>query len=350
MKLMAGLLFAAIVSVVCYLIYVLPVYLMLDLLAGGGVFRLSGVVIAGCLGLPVLLYLRTHMTSPLLRGLTHYGMGFGFIGLCVFAAGQLAAAFLSPFQMEIGMLCLAVFVMVGAKSILNGRHITTKELQITSARLNAEARFIFISDVHLGSNPQSHLERIIEMITPHEYDALLIGGDLFDASSFQPETLTPLRQLDKPIYFVTGNHEYYVKGHQDKLAALGQYNITMLDNEAIQLAGIHLIGISDNQNRQTQTHIASQLIQPQLFNFVLVHQPGIWEMVPENTDFMCSGHTHNGQIFPFNWLVRLQFSAVYGLYQRGGSRLYVSSGAGTWGPRMRLGTRNEIVRITFSPE
>ena len=64
---------------------------------------------------------------------------------------------------------------------------------------------------------------------------------------------------------------------------------------------------------------------------------------------MLSGHTHNGQLMPFNLLVRLQFKAVYGRYDNGQNQAYVSSGAGTWGPPMRLGTQNEIIHLTLSP-
>ena len=81
-----------------------------------------------------------------------------------------------------------------------------------------------------------------------------------------------------------------------------------------------------------------------------MHQPSIWESAPENTDLMLSGHTHNGQIFPFNLLVKLKFKTVYGVSKRLHSTLYVSSGSGTWGPRMRLGTKNEIIKVLISPK
>ena len=64
---------------------------------------------------------------------------------------------------------------------------------------------------------------------------------------------------------------------------------------------------------------------------------------------MLSGHTHNGQIFPFNLLVKLQFKYIYGLYKDGTSNFYVSSGIGCWGPKMRIGSNNEIVQILIHP-
>ena len=91
------------------------------------------------------------------------------------------------------------------------------------------------------------------------------------------------------------------------------------------------------------------MIKKYLFNLLLVHKPSIWEGAQEFTDLMLSGHTHNGQIFPFNFLVRMQFKTVYGLFKEKQSRLFVSSGSGTWGPRMRIGTQNEILQVQISP-
>ena len=90
------------------------------------------------------------------------------------------------------------------------------------------------------------------------------------------------------------------------------------------------------------------MFQKNLFNLILVHKPTLWDHVYEKTDLMLSGHTHNGQIFPFNFFVRLRFKNIYGLYEKLTSKLYVSSGSGCWGPKMRLGTKNEIVHILIS--
>ena len=62
---------------------------------------------------------------------------------------------------------------------------------------------------------------------------------------------------------------------------------------------------------------------------------------------MLSGHTHNGQIFPFNILVKLKFKFIYGLYNKGNSSLYVSSGVACWGPKIRLGSKNEVVHLNL---
>ena len=101
---------------------------------------------------------------------------------------------------------------------------------------------------------------------------------------------------------------------------------------------------------EAQKNIARKLIQAEFFNIVLVHKPSLWGYVYEETDLMLSGHTHNGQIFPFNLFVRMRFKNIYGLYEKLTSKLYVSSGSGCWGPKIRLGTRNEIVDVLISKD
>ena len=81
---------------------------------------------------------------------------------------------------------------------------------------------------------------------------------------------------------------------------------------------------------------------------MLIHKPTVWSDIFQNTDLMLSGHTHNGQIFPFNYFVRIQFKFKYGLFNNNNSFLYVTSGSGPWGPKMRLGSYNEVILFNLS--
>ena len=346
---MRNLIFAIIILAIAFFNYVYPLNILAHLLFEAKLVEPLSIIPTLIVALIVFAYFRTHSTSPLLKGFCYYGMGMGFLGFFIFNLGLIASLAIPEFTFEIGLICLVVFVFVCVRSLQNGQSIHVKKIQITSPKIKDHLNLIFISDVHLGSNPRQHLERICREIQGLEYDYLLIGGDLFDSTSFVAQDLTPLKAIEKPILFVTGNHEYYVRSHEDKLADLTNYNMTVLNNESVQFDRLNIIGVSDNQSPKTQSEIARGLVIQDAFNLLLVHQPSIWETIPENTDLMLSGHTHNGQIFPFNFLVRLQFKTVYGLYKRLNSTLYVSSGSGTWGPRMRLGTKNEIVQISLSP-
>ena len=345
-----ALIFGSLILLSVYVIYVLPVALFASLLAGGDVFVASHLWPTLLIAALLFYYLRTHATSKLLSHFTHYGMGIGFIALCVALLAKGAAFLLPEASQLIGGAGLALAVGLAAYAMWQGKRLTIERLAVRSDKVSQDHHFIFISDVHLGSNPASHLARICRMIEEEPYHALLIGGDLFDSSAFDPTDLSPLRAITKPIYFVTGNHEYYVANHERKLESLADYNIISLANEAVMHDDIQLVGLSDNQPVAVQARHAAALVSEDHFSLCMVHQPGLWGHQPNATDLMLSGHTHNGQIFPFSWLVRLQFKAVYGLYQDGPCQIYVSSGAGTWGPPMRLGTQNEIIHLTISSQ
>ena len=117
-----------------------------------------------------------------------------------------------------------------------------------------------------------------------EFDLLLIGGDFIDSSSFDLDGLGILKNIKKPILFISGNHEYYIKDHEDKIKRLNNYDVTVLDNESFKFKRLNLIGISDNLTLETQKNIASRLIQEDLFNLILVHKPSLWDHVYEKTD------------------------------------------------------------------
>ena len=123
--------------------------------------------------------------------------------------------------------------------------------------------------------------------------------------------------------------------------------IRALDEAGVLADGLQLIGIDDADDvHQIGRELANITVDPQCFKVLLYHRPLGWDSaVKAGIDLTLSGHTHNGQIFPFNWLVKQQFKLITGLHRSGQCQLYVSPGTGTWGPVMRLGSRNEITCI-----
>ena len=346
---MFNFIFALIVALVSYLIYVYPIGVMFHLLFATDIHQPVLLLLSCILSGVVFIYFRTHNSSAILQGITYYGLGLGFLGFSIFNTGLLCSYLLPESRFEIGILSLIMFMLVCVFSLIQGRNIKIKHLHVKSPKVDQPHHIVFISDVHLGSNPRSHAEKLCRLINALDFDYLLIGGDLFDSSSFRSDDLRPFHDIKQPVYFVTGNHEYYVKEYSRKLDSLKRYNIINLENQSQALKQINLIGISDKQPIKSQTEFTRGLIDKSKFNLVMVHQPSVWEAVSGSVDLMLSGHTHNGQIFPFNLFVRLQFKTVYGLFMAKESQLYVSSGSGTWGPRMRLGTDNEIVKIDILP-
>ena len=160
---------------------------------------------------------------------------------------------------------------------------------------------------------------------------LLIGGDLIDSSSFNIKDLSALIEIKCPIFFVTGNHEYYIQNYQKHLDNLKSVGIRILDNQSILLDEINLMGINDNLPINDKKKEYKRLAKKDHFNLLAVHQPSLWKQIKNDVDLMLSGHTHNGQIFPFNLIVKIRFPEIYGLYTSGKNLLYVSSGVATWG-------------------
>ena len=166
----------------------------------------------------------------------------------------------------------------------------------------------------------------------------------------------PLGRLRAPdgIYFVTGNHEYY-SGADEWIAHLRSLGVTVLRNEHVRLpCGIDVAGVDDWTAKQFGGDHGPDLdkalagrdgAQPVV---LLAHQPkAIFGAAAKEVALQLSGHTHGGQIFPFNFLVGLQQPYVAGLHRLNDMAIYVSVGTGYWGPPMRLLAPAEITEITL---
>jgi predicted MPP superfamily phosphohydrolase len=340
--------FYTIILILTYLIYVYPFDILYYLIFKENFFKLSSLLFTVVSYLIIIFYFKSNNTFIPIKLFVNEGMGIGFISFCVVNIGLLIDNFYSITSHVLGAFCFLSIIIITIYSLINGRFINLKIINIISSKVDEQIRLIFISDTHLGSNSKKHLEKILIKIKDLEFDLFLIGGDFIDSSSFDLDDLDILKNINKPILFISGNHEYYIKDYEKKLERLNKYNINFLDNDSFKYKKINFIGISDNLTLENQKNIASKLVHEDLFNLILVHKPTLWDHVYEKTDLMLSGHTHNGQIFPFNLIVRLQFKNIYGLYEKLTSKLYVSSGSGCWGPKMRLGSKNEIVEIMIS--
>ena len=213
-----------------------------------------------------------------------------------------------------------------------------------------ELKVIAISDVHLGYDTNKQmLRRYVEQINALRPDLILIGGDLID------HNITPvikqhmeeeLNRLQAPlgIYMVPGNHDYY-SGINNVRSFLQKTPIRYLADETVQLPNGLVIAGRDDYSQQRQP--LSQLLKntsKQAPVLLLDHQPrNLNETVKAGVDLQFSGHTHNGQVWPFPLLVRRLFDLAYGLRRTDDTYQYVSSGLSLWGPPYRIGTQSEIV-------
>ncbi len=207
------------------------------------------------------------------------------------------------------------------------------------------------SDIHVGAiNRAGFMKKVVDLINSAKPDAVMITGDLFDGAGLDLSHLVePLNQIQAPlgIYFITGNHETYV-GVQRSLDALQNINVRILRDELIDLDGIQLVGIDfpATTGKKSLDSLLAQIDRNKPC-IVLYHIPALIDTMKQlGVDLQLAGHTHRGQLWPFNYITKRVYDGLdYGLYTDGSYNLYTSCGAGTWGPPLRSGNRPEVVAI-----
>ncbi|MDD3787602.1 MAG: metallophosphoesterase [Petrimonas sp.] len=254
---------------------------------------------------------------------------------------------------------IGLIVLLMAFGNYRFNHPETIRLDIGAKNSSQQKRIkiVAVSDVHLGvSIDKKRLQKFVDRINSEKPDLVLIAGDLIDRSikpvveSAMEEELT---QIDAPmgVYAIFGNHEYYGEGGKAVFDFYKKSHITLLRDSAILVNNdFYIIGRDDatNRHRKSLNSIVSGLDSDKP-RILLDHQPLHLQDAQRNQiDLQLSGHTHNGQIFPGNLLVKRIFELPYGYLQKGDTHYYTSSGLGIWGPHYRIGSRSEMVVIDFS--
>jgi predicted MPP superfamily phosphohydrolase len=212
-----------------------------------------------------------------------------------------------------------------------------------------------ISDVHLGHvRNGSFLRRMVAKILSEEPDAIFIAGDLYDGTAIDAgQAAEPLNELTAPqgVYFVAGNHEQF--GDDSKyLRAIAAAGVRVLSNEMVEVDGLQIIGVpyrNAKQERQLASVLHGIRLDRERASILVTHAPDHPEIAEAaGVSLQLSGHTHLGQFIPWSWMARRIYRQfVYGLSRIGKLQVFTSSGAGTWGPPLRLGSNPEIVVLEF---
>jgi uncharacterized protein len=250
---------------------------------------------------------------------------------------------------RIGTVVVAVVGILTAYAVYHAQHPRVVVERIAAP---VKLRLVQISDLHIGSTRPGYTRRVVEEITSLKPDAVLATGDILDwPGPISSEGLAILGGIRAPLFAVTGNHEGYA-GKERCVAALKAAGFTVLRGDSVDLKGIRLYGFDDDSKEGALAKdLAGVNIDPAAFNVVMFHHPrGFPEAAKAGVKLMLSGHTHHGQIFPFNIVIDYWYEYPYGLHTIGDSKLYTSQGTGTWGPRMRLGTDGEITVFELGPE
>jgi len=240
----------------------------------------------------------------------------------------------------------------------NSDHSVVKELKIELNENKTDSlTVLFSSDLHLNEVSNSNI--ILDLIQFHDQyhpDIILLGGDIIDRDiqeikyrNYQQEIQFLASQV--PIFAISGNHELMGDYHKN-IQCLNDMGIQMLIDSMIVFQGkIRIAGRQDRAavrfNKKSKS--LKSILSPEndsLPLIVLDHTPSrIDEAVKNHTDLILSGHTHNGQIIPLNFITKLMFPISWGYGKFEDTHCYVSCGQGTWGPPFRIGSHSEIVFI-----
>ena len=214
---------------------------------------------------------------------------------------------------------------------------------------------VWVSDTHLGQVRNygfaRHIAAEVKNLHP---DIVFIGGDLYDGVAVDlDKAIEPFSKISAPYgtYFITGNHEEF-SDNTPYLQAVRRAGIYVLDNEKVEVDGLQIIGVDYRGSRREEDFrriLQKMGIDPHRPSILLKHAPLNLQVAREQrVSLQLSGHTHRGQVFLFRWITSKVYQGYdYGLKWFGDLLVYTSSGAGTWGPPMRLDTKPEIVVIQF---
>jgi hypothetical protein len=262
------------------------------------------------------------------------------------------------------MLILAFsYLLKGVIGGLKKPYLNRVDIFIKDFTFN-EFTIVQFSDVHIGNTiGKSFVQECVDRINALQPDMVVITGDLLDRKiGTAKEALAPLKELQTKFgtYFILGNHEYF-HGAQDIADYMPQLNIRALLNDSVIIGSganaFNLVGLNDLISLRmdilpADTDKAFEKVDKTLPTILLSHQPKSIEIVADKSyDLMLSGHTHGGQIFPFGFLVMLQQPFLAGLHAVDAARqIFVSRGAGYWGPPVRVFAPSEISVLTIRPQ
>ncbi|PBC84633.1 MULTISPECIES: metallophosphoesterase [unclassified Streptomyces] len=254
---------------------------------------------------------------------------------------------------------LAATATVGYGTVTTLRGPAVKRVTIPLTKLPRAAhgfRIAVVSDIHLGPIlGRAHTRRIVEVINRTDPDLVAIVGDLVDGSVADlAPAAEPLRGLRSRFgsYFVTGNHEYYSGAAQwvDHVRELG---VHPLENARTELPGFDLAGVNDlagqTEHAGPDYDLALSGRDPSRAVVLMAHQPvTIHDTVRFGVDLQLSGHTHGGQLWPFTYVAGATNPTVAGLERYGDTQLYVTRGAGAWGPPVRVGAPPDVTVVELA--
>lgn len=256
-----------------------------------------------------------------------------------------------------GLFALAVLTSV--YGMVNARWIRVRRIGVSLGNLPDSwrgRRALLMSDLHLGNvNGAGFSRRLVALANRLRPDIVFLPGDLFDGTKADLDRLVaPFKGLTAPFgsYFSTGNHEEFTDpAHY--IDALTRVGIRVLNSESVTVEGLHILGIRyGDSTYPIRARATLEALSPgsTQASILLSHAPIRLPIAEQaGIGLQLSGHTHGGQLFPYTFFTRRIFGRfTHGLHNLGALQVYTSTGAGTWGPPMRVGSQPEVVVLEFA--
>jgi len=364
--------FVAFFAVFTFQVYVVKKYLIARLKISKLASRLAYGVLYGSFALTLAYPLARY--APLVPNWLYFLLSIG-IGVIFLAFSftllytllcRLASSVNDPTKREMlkKSTDVASLLLIGSttlRSLYNAQHIEFEEVSVALKDLAKPYTIAQLSDVHIGGAiGVSFIAKMVDMLNQKDVDLVVITGDLVDTKlEYSKSAIDELARLKSRFgtYFVVGNHEYFhgvecIVNYLEGIGIKVLKNENLLIDSAFNLAGVYDLFGYRYGKFEPDLYRALEGKKDGVPTILLAHQPKFIKEVEAlgGVDLLLSGHTHGGQIVPFNFLVKLEQPYISGLHRHTEElQIYVSKGTGFWGPPMRLGSSSEISIIRLKP-
>ncbi|MBF0607528.1 MAG: metallophosphoesterase [Magnetococcales bacterium] len=332
----------------------------------GPVVRVAIVLLALLMiNAPMLVrYTERHGYEQTAIVISHVGylwMGFVLIAVSALLVSDLCRFGINLFMSDGGklgrvvVLPLVISLLLSAYAYFEALHVTTERLTISHPKIPAgvSIKVVQVSDVHIGLIVRhDRLKRIFDVVSKEQPDVLVSTGDFVDSQLDNLDVIAANINSIPATYgkfACLGNHEFYA-GTERSVRITQEAGFTVLRGQGVTVGGVlNIAGVSDYTvgDEFSEREVLSRLPR-QNFTILLKHRPTVDTDSTGDFDLQLSGHTHKGQIFPFNILTYFHYPIHAGLLRlRDDAYLYVSRGSGTWGPPMRLFSPPEVTVVTL---
>jgi predicted MPP superfamily phosphohydrolase len=259
-------------------------------------------------------------------------------------------------QFDIAVVLFGAAFLATAYGLINAGRLRVTHVTVALPNLPEAWRgrtVALVTDLHLRHISGSKLlRRVVTRLRSVQPEAVFVSGDMFDGSQVGVDEIVAGWQgfsAPRGVYYVAGNHDEFVD-RRIFLDAVSRAGVRVLNNEKVSVDGLQIVGVHDSEAedpRELREILGRARLGTALPSVLLAHRPVNLAVAEEaGISLQLSGHTHHGQMWPWNLVVRLIYGPfAYGLHRLRTMWVYTSSGAGMWGPPLRVGTRSEIVLI-----